>query len=156
MIGNDLVDLEQAGIESNRTRRGYLDKIYTPSEQKLITESVDPDQIVWLLWSMKEAAYKIYSRQTGTRKYAPISLACSHLDYSNEDFVQGRVTVDELCFFTKSILKKGYIHTLAASSLSQLSDIKEVIYQCPPSQMDYRSTFPKCVSHHGKYLALIY
>lgn len=156
MIGNDLVDLEQAAIDSNWTRRGYLDKIYTSQEQELIMKSADPTQMVWLFWSMKEAAYKIYSRQTGIRKYAPISLVCSKVSSLSKDSIEGIVKVDNICYFTKSTIKKEYIHTLAASSQAGLSQIREVIYQCSPSHIDYKSTRPKCVSHHGRYLALIY
>jgi len=156
MIGNDLVDLEQAANDSNWARRGYLDKIYTSQEQELIMKAADPTQMVWLLWSMKEAAYKIRSRQTKIRKYAPMSLVCSNINDLSKDSIEGTVWVDNICFFTKSTLKKEYIHTLAAASRACLSQIKEVIYECIPSQIDYKKTRPKCVSHHGRYLALIY
>jgi len=156
MIGNDVVDLKQAAIDSNWARKGYLDKIYTSQEQELILEASDPDQMVWLLWSMKEAAYKIHSRHTGIRKYAPTSLICTNLEHSNKAHIHGTITVGQIRFYTKSEIKEHYIHTIAASSLPRLSQIKEVIYQCSPSQIDYKSTSPKCVSHHGRYLALIY
>ena len=36
MIGNDVVDLELAKKESNWQRRGFLSKIFTKNEQRLI------------------------------------------------------------------------------------------------------------------------
>jgi len=151
MIGNDLVDLEQAAIESNWKRKGYLAKIFTPSEQLMIDSSV----MVWLLWSMKEAAYKIYSRQTGIRNYAPTSLNCSEINY-DEFHITGIVKIEERFFFTQSLFKDSYVYTTAALSIEALSTIKTVIYQFPHHQFDYKITLPKCVSHHGKYLALAY
>jgi phosphopantetheinyl transferase (holo-ACP synthase) len=58
MIGNDVVDLVLARKKVWR-RTGYLQKIFTESEQLLIENSSNPHVLVWKLWSMKEAAYKI-------------------------------------------------------------------------------------------------
>lgn len=155
MIGNDLVDLEQAAIESNWQRKGYLAKIYTASEQQMINESVNPDHMVWLLWSMKEAAYKIHSRKTGIRKYAPLSIACSTINFNQTD-MSGLVSIEGEYFYTQSVFKDAYVHTIAAGSTHILPQIRIAIYKHPENLFDYRSTKPKCVSHHGKYLALVY
>lgn len=71
MIGNDLVDLQQAAKDSDWTRKGYLDKLFTASEQFLISTAKSQNQMVWLLWSMKEAAYKVHTRDSGVRSFAP-------------------------------------------------------------------------------------
>ena len=76
LIGNDIVDLMVAAQESNWKRKGFLKKIFTEEEQLLIMSSQQPEVTLWLLWSMKEAAYKIYSRQWGIRSFAPTSLRC--------------------------------------------------------------------------------
>ncbi len=62
MIGNDIVDLQLASIQSNWQRRGWLQKIFTQLEQKEIYNSSSPDLQVWKFWSMKEAAYKAHQR----------------------------------------------------------------------------------------------
>ena len=67
MIGNDIVDLKQAAKDSSWKRPRFLDKIFTPREQQLIWSAKDQDQMVWLLWSMKEAAYKVNVQQFGKR-----------------------------------------------------------------------------------------
>lgn len=77
MIGNDIIDLVQSRKESNWRRRGFVSKLFDEQEQLLIVNSPDPEIVVWLLWSMKEAAYKIWNRQTGIRKYIPLKLRCS-------------------------------------------------------------------------------
>ena len=71
MIGNDLVDLKVASVESNWKRPRFLDKVFTIEERQLIMNSKNQHQIVWLLWSMKEAAYKINVQQFGKRFYNP-------------------------------------------------------------------------------------
>ena len=61
MIGNDIVDLKR--ITANWKRPRFLDKTFTLGEQVYIQNSKNKHQMVWLLWSMKEAAYKAYVKQ---------------------------------------------------------------------------------------------
>lgn len=155
MIGNDLVDLKQANRDSNWQRKGYLTKIYTGIEQETILGSENPFQLVWVLWSMKEAVYKIHSRKTNTRSFAPTSLVCNNVDFLNNQCT-GSVDIENKTYFTKSSLSELYIHTVAAPTLRTLSKVKELIYQNPSPAFDYHRTNPKSVSHHGQYLALVY
>jgi len=155
MIGNDLVDLQQALKDSNWQRKGYLDKIYTPLEKKTILQCGNSTQMVWTLWSMKEAVYKIHSRKTGLRNFAPTSLVCTHINLHG-DTNSGIVCIDTIDYYTITKIRDSYIHTLAATSPLAVSTIREVIYEYPLPLLDYKSTNPKCVSHHGRYLALIY
>lgn len=77
MIGNDLVDLKLAAKQSNWQRKGFLDKLFTPKEQGCILNSSNPFETVWLLWSMKESAYKAYLQTHNERFFAPKKLACN-------------------------------------------------------------------------------
>lgn len=151
MLGNDIVDLELAKTQSNWRRKNYLDKIFTPEEQLLITAAESPDMMVWLLWSMKESAYKIHNRKNGIRDFAPKSLSCTI--HPN---TYGEVNIDGNTYFTKSSLQTAFVHTIASSNCHQLEEIKIAIYESPNHLFDYKSTNPGCVSHHGRYLALIY
>jgi phosphopantetheinyl transferase (holo-ACP synthase) len=63
MIGNDIVDLKLASSSPNCRRKRFIDKVFSVEEQKIISHSSDPFLTIWLLWSMKESAYKIYARQ---------------------------------------------------------------------------------------------
>ena len=76
MIGNDLVDLKLANIQSNWQRKGFLDKLFTPKEQVYILNADNPFETVWLLWSMKESAYKLYLQQGATRFFNPLKVNC--------------------------------------------------------------------------------
>jgi len=113
MIGNDIVDLRQASQESNWHRKGYIDKLFTDHEQQLIYDATDPDRMVWLLWSMKESAYKVAVRQTKNRIFAPVKLACS-LDRSTEETAEGCVLYGE-SYRTRSLITSQYIATVALS-----------------------------------------
>jgi phosphopantetheinyl transferase (holo-ACP synthase) len=155
MIGNDLVDLRVAKQDSNWRRNGYLDKIFTVAEQNLILQSNPRDEMVWLLWSMKESAYKIHNRQTGERKFAPTQLVCAAIKQSQNQW-HGQITTEGKQYYTDSQITPDYIHTIAAIHQAQLPQVRTLIYQIPDIPLDYRSTAPKCISHHGAYLALVY
>jgi phosphopantetheinyl transferase (holo-ACP synthase) len=155
MTGNDLVDLQVAAVESNWKRRGFLDKIFNGIEQDLIHKAAIPQDMVWLLWSMKEAAYKIYNRRTGIRTYAPIKLNCK-ITRKTTAIYYGEVRISDQCYYTKSTVISGdLIHTIAGETMTAADTMIEKIY--PLSlQLDYKTMEPACVSHHGQYLALIF
>ncbi len=110
MIGNDIVDLKQAAKDSNWQRPRFLDKVFTKHEQHYINTSQQKHEMVWLLWSMKEAAYKIHVQQFGTRFFNPKKLNCT----LNSD-TTGIVSIDNLSYKTKSIITEDYIYTTATS-----------------------------------------
>jgi phosphopantetheinyl transferase len=114
MIGNDIVDLALAKRESNWRRRGYLDKIFTPHEQQLIRTAPNPDQLVWLLWSMKESVYKLAVRRTQNRVFAPSQIACDFADPAS-DHTTGTAYYDGL-YHTTSTITTHYISTIAFSA----------------------------------------
>ena len=76
MIGNDIVDIDKAKKDSNWQRPGFLDKLFTQKEQQIIQNSEDSFLMVWRFWSMKEAAYKLYTQLNPSRFYNPKGFEC--------------------------------------------------------------------------------
>lgn len=155
MIGNDVVDLALARKESNWKRKGYLNKIFTQKEQLLITNAMNPELMIWNLWTRKEAAYKIYNRETGIRGYFPLQIECS---YQTENF--GSVTIKGNVYFTKTIFSATYIHTIAVSKKDNFAAIKklnssDIIIKTNgiPFIVDvnYADAKPVSISHHGQF-----
>ena len=112
MIGNDIVDLNLAKKESDWKRPRFLDKIFTQKEQQLISTSAKPDQMVWLLWSMKESAYKLYVQHFEKRFFAPKKFECEISKREGNKF-QGVVYISGFQCFTCSIVTKCYIYSIA-------------------------------------------
>ena len=159
MIGNDVVDIIQSRQESNWQRKGFLQKIFTTQEQLLILNASDPEIMVWLLWSMKEAAYKIYNRQTKIREYIPKKLVCKIIS-QHDNAVFGQVICCENTYFTKTTLSKDIIHSIATHTLRDLNNVTEIerkeIYKDDngiPHLLN--STLNKfqdvSISHHGRF-----
>lgn len=110
MIGNDVVDLACASIESNWERPRFLDTVFSDEEQHRILNADNPFQMVWLLWSMKESAYKIYLQAFGIPFFNPKKLRCELMSLK-----QGLVSIENKVYVTNSTITKDYIHTMAMS-----------------------------------------
>jgi phosphopantetheinyl transferase (holo-ACP synthase) len=155
MIGNDVVDLQQALLDSNWMRRGFINKLFTASEQQYIELAKRSADMVWLLWSMKEAAYKIYNKHSGVRTFAPLKLSCA-ISGLSATTCHGQVRVEAECYFTATTISPGdYIHSIAAGSAAALPQVRVQVLPNLP-KIDYKAMQPACVSHHGRYLALIF
>lgn len=118
LIGNDIVDLGLARVESDIYRRGYLDKLFDSIEQQLILEAPDPVLMTWKFWSMKEAAYKILNRLSGQRSFSPRSFSCSLSAGQTASGIDkviyaGSAWPVQLQFFTKTDLLPAFLHTVA-------------------------------------------
>ena len=125
MIGNDIVDLQLAKTQSNWQRPKFIQKIFSTSEQYYIRQSDNPELEIWKLWTMKEAAYKAYNRETGIRGFFPWKLECSVAEFHKGKFL-GKVVIEDKIYFTKTILRDDFVYTIAANSLDSLEKIIEI------------------------------
>ena len=127
MIGNDVIDLSLAKKESNWQRKGFLKKLFSNDEQQLILEALNSFEMVWRLWSMKEAAYKIFTQQHSVRFFAPKKFECKLMLG-----LKGVVCYKNQKFYTTSIVNQHYIFTRAALT-KQTSSYSEMV---SPDQID--------------------
>ena len=124
MIGNDIVDLALAQKESNWKRKGFIDKIFTEKEKKLLRESLNPEIMVWNLWSRKEAAYKIYNRNTKVRAYIPHLLECTNLK-SKGNKTWGKVICKDQLYYTLTYTTSEYIYSVATINPNDFDKIED-------------------------------
>ena len=155
MIGNDIVDLAKAKKDSNWQRKGFLDKLFTENEQQLIKTSENPEQMVWNLWSRKEAAYKIYNRQTGVRFFNPKVFVCEADEVvfgANKYYTQTQVTPD-------------FIYTIAVTSKERFEAIQHLESRDAvqkkngiPDWFDLveGKLHPASITQHGRFARIAY
>jgi phosphopantetheinyl transferase (holo-ACP synthase) len=157
------VDLALARKESNWKRNRFLDKIFTKNEQLLISNAENPEVMVWNLWSRKEAAYKIYNRQTQIRAYIPLRLECFNLDII-DGISYGKVLLKNSVYFTKTEITAQFIHTMAVENVQDFDKIKTLenrknirINNGVPSYFDNENSVarPVSISHHGRFEQII-
>lgn len=155
MIGNDIVDLALAKKESNWQRKGFLNKIFTQKEKLLIVNAKNPEGMVWNLWSRKEAAYKIYNRQTNIRGYFPLQLECFY-----ESETLGTVYCNGNSYHTETSVSSESIYTIAVVEKEYLMQIKDLnldVKICKTNGIPYiideltKIKKPVSISHHGRF-----
>ena len=158
MIGNDIVDLALAKKENNWKRKGYLDKIFTVSEQLLIQKSTNQELAIWNLWSRKEAVYKIILQKGGKRGYYPIKIECLDLNLEN-----GMVQFENQIFHTKTILKNESIYSIAVQNINDFQNVKtlensHLLYKVDGIPFISINNEVKNASktHHGNFERIVY
>ena len=179
MLGNDIVDLNLAKKQSNWRRKNYLSKIFSPAEQQLVQEAKNPDLVVWLLWSMKEAAYKIVNRKTNRQRYDPLAFGCTFT--LGQSQAQGMVRYEDQSFSTCSTINTDFIFTLCIAEGINFEDVNIINDLNRPDYMRVfndrysdlklgknekklpeiynfhtQTNHMATVSHHGDHLAIAY
>lgn len=110
MIGNDIVDLKLAKIQSNWRRKGFLEKVFSANEQAMIFDAAEPDLMVWRLWSMKESTYKARLRIKQRIEINPRDFDCHILNDQ-----KGMVHCGNKMYHTRSEMNDDFVHTQACS-----------------------------------------
>ena len=157
MIGNDVVDLKLAKIDSNWKRNGYLNKIFTDVEQNFILKSYDADKTVWILWTRKEAVYKILIQQGYKKGFYPKKIEC--LD---EQISAGKVQFNSIIYFTNTTISNNCVHSVAVVNEMDLQKIRCLFWDENCFIIDgipfykTKDIFQNISkSHHGRYQKLV-
>lgn len=182
MIGNDIIDLRAAAVESRIHRKGFLEKLFLPGEVRMIREAAVPEVVTWLLWSCKEAVYKIVHRKTRERKYAPQQFSCSIAQQHVYGEVTGTVLHNHHIYYYQGQVTNDHIHTCAATDhfllsktavftdqqvagnytgfMQQVLSAKELFYKDETGipyilHREDGRCLPVSVSHHGSWCGIV-
>lgn len=127
MIGNDVVDLTAAVRQSDWRRKGFLKKVFSDRERQAIFETENQHQMVWLLWSMKEAAYKARQRAFSLPRLLNWqTLECTITNIGSQK-ATGAVETTDTRFFTATDLFSDVIHTSA--TICAYTTVKKVVLE---------------------------
>ncbi|MFM6925460.1 MAG: 4'-phosphopantetheinyl transferase superfamily protein [Ferruginibacter sp.] len=136
MTGNDIVDMQLAATESNWKRKGYLGKIFTQQEQQYIKQAALPHEMVWRLWTMKESAYKIYTRQYGGRFFAPEKFSCTLFTETT-----GLVIFNNTAYKTTTVTEKDHIYTVASTEGTENTGFINACFYLPETDFTKQRQF---------------
>ncbi|WP_322549969.1 4'-phosphopantetheinyl transferase superfamily protein [Flavobacterium psychraquaticum] len=156
MIGNDVIDLVLAKKESNWKRKGFLTKLFTSFEQELIAKATNQEELVWMLWSIKESVYKAYQRINYNEGFYPTKIEILEINAKNESVVQ----LFDTLFYGKTTSDSDFIKTIVVLNKADFERIEKV------NTSEYKkdekglpitlnSNKPISVSHHGRFKEII-
>lgn len=154
MIGNDVVDLKLATIESNWKRKGYLDKIYTELEQNWIRNAQNPTEMVWILWSIKESTYKAYQRISNNRGYFPLKIKIAEITYEEKELFS-KIELNHQLFHGKSYIENNIVHSIVVqfeADFKKLHYLENEVYYKNYLGLPFstKNDKPLSISHHGR------
>ena len=159
MIGNDVVDLATAKKESNWKRKGFLAKLFTTFEQEVIKNAINQEEMVWMLWSIKESTYKAYQRIQYNRGFYPIKIEIRSLTKIKNQY-HSEVLLFGVVFFGKSCIKNQIISTVVVKNrlnFDKLTIQNELIYSKDTNGLPFCKITKKpiSVSHHGDFKRIV-
>lgn len=115
-VGNDIVDLHAIDIQRTRNPRFYS-KFLSPAELALHTGELTIIQLeyfVWLLWSVKEAAYKCLQRFQPDLVFSPIKLRVTQIRLDKPGYIHSTIDFQSQTVFAESNIEgEKCIHTIA-------------------------------------------
>lgn len=141
--GNDIVSLNAIDITRTRQQRFYS-KILAASESILYNQYQDDlafETFVWLLWSVKESAYKFLQRNNPNLVFSPTRCIVNELEIPAEYQITNSVTsIFEGVSFGNHIACKSVI-TVGADTLYSRSIItRNFIFSVVNRDNDFEST----------------
>ncbi len=129
MIGNDIIDLKISLGKNNWKRKGFINKLFSEEEQDWILNSRNQELTIWLLWAMKESAYKAHQRRFELpRSFNPKAYRCEIIEDKIAS-VSGKVSIDKNSYLTKASISKEYIYCYA--TLHNFTNFAQKIYFQP-------------------------
>jgi phosphopantetheinyl transferase (holo-ACP synthase) len=121
LIGNDIVDLtDPQNMGKSRDTR-FINRVFGPCEQDLISRAENQDAILWALWAGKETAYKLVKKHHPSANSIPrsykVSLDCaegSHVFSCRSNDLSGFVDTPYGRIEIKVFITSDYVHCIGA------------------------------------------
>lgn len=116
--GNDIVSLQKIDKERTAQYRFYS-KILGPAEHDLFDHApllISFEHYVWMLWSVKESAYKYFKRLNNDLLFSPLKFVITeiyfHNDATTNTFFTGNIIFDNQTLYFLSDYNDARIHTI--------------------------------------------
>jgi phosphopantetheinyl transferase (holo-ACP synthase) len=137
--GNDIVALKAINVARTR-QSNFYQKIISVSEKALLDQlsgRIPLEHFVWLLWSVKESAYKYLQRITPDLVFSPTRTIVDHLQLPSTNTV---LTL-EGCGFAKELVYKGVVTFGDYKVYSRSMISEEFIFSVVSGSNDFENTY---------------
>jgi phosphopantetheinyl transferase (holo-ACP synthase) len=125
-VGHDIVWTGSARCKGKAADARFLEKVCTPAEQQYIRTSADADAALWLIWSAKEAAYKLSCFLGNRAKFSWKKFEVHPGAGGNT--VQSKVRFQQSVFFCRTFIRTSHICSVAM----QCNDFEKILHGIAP------------------------
>jgi phosphopantetheinyl transferase (holo-ACP synthase) len=115
IIGNDLVDLNTPDAKNYPKKQRFIQRVLCDSEQEFYKGHQYYRTIFWILWSAKEAVYKIVKKFHQEAVFAHKLYVCE-INFLSNEFASGFVTYNNLKYPVTFSITPNWVHCIATTS----------------------------------------
>ncbi len=112
LLGNDIVDLNEAGIAGKSGDARFVKRVFSDDEQTAILSSPNPNLTLWMMWAAKETAYKIISKLIGPPVFSHKKFKTTFLESPSAAMPEIEVIYSRWRFKIEIKVNKSYIHAV--------------------------------------------
>jgi phosphopantetheinyl transferase (holo-ACP synthase) len=153
-IGNDIVAHHHPRCIGKCDDPYFLNKILTPDEVDFLSRSAQKHELLWVYWTIKEAAYKLScflgNRNKFHAKQFSVSLESSFLDEAiflehenqaliNEHKASATVQFEGVLFYAKTLVTPHFVHSMAAPTAADFEGFVSITSHKSIDKNDYSS-----------------
>lgn len=138
LLGNDIVDLNEAGITGKFYSARFVERVFSREEKSAISLSENPDLTLWMFWAAKETAYKIISKITGPPVFSYKKFKTTFRKKILKSKSKFEVVYDARQFQIELATNINYIHAVGAhANTSELPNylLSEKVHQVTHSEL---------------------
>ncbi len=107
MIGNDVVDLRDPDAAPTWRTPAFDARVFSPAERAKIAESTDGVRERWLIWTAKEAAFKVARKGDDAAAFIP-----RRFEVTPRPGLRARVLWGASSFECQWVSEQGFVHAL--------------------------------------------
>lgn len=111
MIGNDVVDLQDAELCPERRHRRFDRRVFTAGERAALSRSGAPERLRWMFWAAKEAAFKAARRLCPSTVFSP-----SRFGVALNSNLRGEVRHGDERFSLRVCCDAQHVHAVALAA----------------------------------------
>ena len=121
LVGNDVVDLQDAETRLDALHPRFVERVFTVEERRRIFSSDDLQASLWAHWAAKESCFKILKKVDPSTVFAHAAF-CVELDEDRrQNLISGSVHYVEHRLSVVVERDPGWVHAVATLSPQELS-----------------------------------
>lgn len=112
-VGNDIVDLTNPDISLKHESERFINRVLDKSEIDFLKGSNDPKETLWLLWSGKEAGYKVLKKIYPKISFSHSKFIVTLGESLKDGFLRGSLVYNGNIISLRWTQTKDWVHCVA-------------------------------------------
>lgn len=148
MLGNDIIDIQDVLASGQALRPGFKERICLDTEMSPLVDRFSEEYCTWILWAIKESAYKYYIQAGGAPILAPKKFQFS-ANLMTPELITGQTKTPVGIIASEVRLRKDYLIAESFSIHSSASTIhRKTCRLDAPKQKEQSRQLKQLIGEH--------